>query len=138
MVEDNLDHATLVMRTLEEHHISNRVHHVQDGEQALDYLFRDGPYTDPNLYPEPHLILLDLRLPKVDGMEVLERLKQHKKLRQTPVVILTTSKSEIDVAKAYQFHANSYIVKPLDFSNFEELMDALGFYWLKFNYFPIT
>ena len=82
LVEDNLDHATLVLRTLEEHHISNRVHHVRDGEQALDYLFRDGRYTDSSLYPEPQLILLDLRLPKVDGMEVLERIKQHKRLKK--------------------------------------------------------
>lgn len=134
LVEDNDAHAELVMRGLKEHRVINRITHVSDGEEALDYLLHREEYADPESSPVPHLILLDLRLPKVDGLEVLQTIKQTEELLSIPVVILTTSEAERDVAQAYQYHANSYLVKPVDFTNFTKLMDDLGYYWLAWNH----
>lgn len=136
LVEDNLDHTELVMRSFENHRVANKIHHVCDGQAALAYLFRRGDYTDPRRSPRPHVILLDLRLPKVDGVEVLKQIKDSKDLRRIPVVILSSSETEKDMAGAYENHANSYIVKPVDFEKFAQLMDDLGFYWLAWNRSP--
>jgi CheY-like chemotaxis protein len=133
LVEDNADHAELVLRTFEEHRIPSRLLHVTDGEAALDYLLRRGRYSDPESSPRPHLILLDLRLPRIDGLEVLEEIKESAELRDIPTVVLTTSESESDVVRAYERHANSYLVKPVDFAKFIKLMDDLGLYWLGWN-----
>jgi CheY-like chemotaxis protein len=133
LVEDNVDHAELVLRTFEEHDIPIRIHHVTDGEAALDYLLRRGRFAQPEQSPRPHLILLDLRLPRIDGLEVLQEVKSKEDLREIPTVILTTSEAERDVARAYQHHANSYLVKPVDFTKFTKLMDDLGLYWLGWN-----
>jgi CheY-like chemotaxis protein len=135
-VEDNPDHAELVMRSFEDHRVANQIYHLSDGESALDYLLHRGKYEDPATSPRPHLVLLDLRLPKIDGLEVLREIRSHKELERLPVVILTTSYTEIDVSKAYQHHANSYLVKPLDFEKFTRLMQDLGFYWLSWNHYP--
>ncbi len=135
-VEDNPDHAELVMRSFEDHRVANRIFHLPDGEAALDYLFRRGGFTEPVKSPRPHVILLDLRLPKVDGLEILKIIRDSKDLRTIPVVILTTSHAEMDVSRAYEYHANSYLVKPLDFEKFTKLMDDLGFYWLGWNHYP--
>ena len=136
LVEDNVDHAELVLRTLEEHRIANRVRHFPDGQSALDYLYRRGEFAgDPNT-ERPHLILLDLRLPGVDGIDVLKTIKEDAALKSIPVVVLTTSEAEKDVAKAYYNHANSYLVKPVGFDDFKKLMDDLGFYWLGWNVNP--
>ncbi|MCP3958980.1 MAG: response regulator [bacterium] len=135
-VEDNPDHAELVMRSFEDHRVANQIHHLTDGEAALDYLLRRGPYSDPEKSPRPHVVLLDLRLPKVDGLEVLKIIRSSEGLEKIPVVILTTSHAELDVGKAYEYHANSYLVKPLDFDKFTKLMDDLGFYWLGWNHYP--
>jgi two-component system response regulator len=113
-----------------------RLEHVVDGQEALDYLFHRAEFQDPNLAPRPNLILLDLRLPKVDGLEVLKTIKADADLAGIPVVVLTTSAAEVDMAKAYGNHANSYLVKPVDFPQFLKLMDALGYYWLVWNQFP--
>jgi CheY-like chemotaxis protein len=136
LIEDNIDHAELVIRTLEEHRIGNRVHHFLDGQSALDYLFRRGEYAAPAQAPRPHVILLDLRLPRVDGIEVLKAIKADENLKSIPVIVLTTSEAEKDVAKAYYNHANSYLVKPVGFEEFKRLMDNLGFYWLGWNVNP--
>jgi CheY-like chemotaxis protein len=136
LVEDNLDHAELVIRTLEEHHIANKIRHFTDGQTALDYLMRLNEYTDPAESPRPHVILLDLRLPRVDGLQVLEAIKENEQVKSIPVVILTTSEAEKDVARAYNNHANSYLVKPLGYQEFKKLMDDLGFYWLGWNTHP--
>lgn len=136
LVEDNVDHAELVIRTLEEHRIANRVRHFLDGQSALDYLFHRGEYTDPATNVRPHVILLDLRLPRVDGIDVLKAIKEDEHLKSIPVVVLTTSEAEKDVAKAYYNHANSYLVKPVGFEEFKKLMDDLGFYWLSWNTNP--
>lgn len=135
-VEDNLDHAELVIRSFQDHRVANEIHHLTDGEAALDYLLRRGAYENPEKSPRPHVILLDLRLPKVDGLEVLKAIRAQEDLERIPVVILTTSHAEIDVHKAYEHHANSYLVKPLDFEKFTSLMDDLGFYWLAWNHYP--
>ncbi|MGI9284230.1 MAG: response regulator [Pseudomonadales bacterium] len=136
LVEDNDAHAELVQRSLEQHKVSNVIQHVDDGQKALDYIFREGDYTDDEEYPLPHCILLDLRLPKVDGLEVLRRIKTSENRKKTPVVILTTSAADKDIATAYEYHANSYVVKPMVFSKFEALMDDLGYYWMIWNQNP--
>lgn len=136
LVEDNPDHTELIMRSFQDHRVINRVYHVADGEEALDYLLRRNRYVDPKKSPQPHMILLDLRLPKVDGLEVLKAIKDAEDLRRIPVVILTTSEAERDVALAYDHHANSYLVKPVDFDKFVQLMNDLGFYWLGWNRHP--
>jgi len=136
LVEDNADHAELVIRTLEEHRIANKVRHFLDGQSALDYLFRRGEFSDPVTSVRPHVILLDLRLPRVDGIDVLKAIKENDHLKSIPVVVLTTSEAEKDVAKAYYNHANSYLVKPVGFDEFKRLMDDLGFYWLSWNTSP--
>jgi CheY-like chemotaxis protein len=136
LVEDNLPHAELVMRSLELHQIANRVYHVTDGEAALAYLFRQGMYADPLTSPRPHVVLLDLRLPRLSGLEVLREIRASSDLHTMPVVILTTSTAEQDVTRAYAQHANSYLVKPGDFAQFSQLMHDLGFYWLGWNYSP--
>ena len=136
LVEDNPAHAKLVRRGLERHLVSNRIKHVADGEEALDYLFRRGRYADSSTSPRPHVILLDLRLPKVDGIQVLNTIKSNPETKRIPVVILTTSEAEKDVTAAYDAHANAYLAKPVDFERFSNLMNDLGFFWLSWNTHP--
>ncbi len=136
LVEDNASHAELVIRSLGEHRLTKNIHHVADGEAALDFLFQRGLYEDPDRFPQPQLVLLDLRLPKIDGLEVLREIRESERLQRIPVVILSTSYAEPDVGKAYDYHANSYLVKPLDFEQFTKLMNDLGFYWLGWNHYP--
>jgi CheY-like chemotaxis protein len=137
LVEDNEAHAELVMWGFRNQQVASRIHHVIDGDQALNYLFGRGIYADRELYPRPNLILLDLRLPKIDGLEVLRTIKITPSLLRIPVVILTSSDAETDIAKSYEYHANSYLVKPLDFKAFTNLMKVLGSYWLGWNTKPI-
>ena len=136
LIEDNADHAELIIRTLEEHLISNKVLHFFDGQAALDYLFQRGEYSAPSSSPRPHVILLDLRLPRMDGIDILKAIKRDDLLKCIPVVVLTTSEAEKDVAKAYYNHANSYLVKPVGFEEFKQLMDNLGLYWFNWNTNP--
>lgn len=137
LVEDNPDHAELVIRNLEDFQVANTIIHVEDGEAALDYMHGCGLYTDRIRYPRPNLVLLDLRLPKIDGLNVLKEVKESTDLCSIPVVILTTSEAERDMAKAYQYHANSYVTKPVNFSEFSRLLKDLGFYWLAWNKKPL-
>lgn len=136
LVEDEPAHAEIVRRNFEDFRIANRLEHVSDGEEALDYLYRRGKFSDPSLSPRPGVILLDLRLPKMDGIEVLQAIKADPDLRRIPVVIVTTSAAEADKIKAYDSYVNSYIVKPVDHAQFVALMEALGYYWLAWNAFP--
>ncbi|MFB3133695.1 MAG: response regulator [Rhodothermales bacterium] len=136
LVEDNPAHAELVLRSFEDHRVANRIIHLSDGETALDYLFRRSPFTDPEKSPRPHVIFLDLRLPRMDGLEVLKEIRASDDLHTLPVVILTTSEAEQDVTKAYEQYTNSYVVKPLDFEGFTALMEDLGCYWLGWNFYP--
>lgn len=136
LVEDNPAHAELVIRSFEGHRVANTIIHLTDGEAALEYLFQRGFYSNKQESPRPHVILLDLGLPRVNGLDVLKEIKSSDELRSIPVVILTTSEAERDVARAYEEHANSFVVKPLDFTRFTDLMEELGLYWLEWNYFP--
>jgi CheY-like chemotaxis protein len=138
LIEDNEDHAEIVMRSLRSHRVANNLHVVEDGEAALDYLHKRGAYSDPKKNPRPDVILLDLALPKVDGWEVLKHIKQTDSLLRIPVVVLTSSENEHDIARAYDCHANSYLVKPVDFTKFTDLMRDLGFYWLGWNVNPFV
>jgi CheY-like chemotaxis protein len=133
LVEDDADHAALVMRSFEEYGVPAEIRHVSDGEEALSYLYKRGVYADS---PRPDLILLDLRLPKLDGIEVLREIKHAETLQRIPAVILTTSDAERDLRRAYAEHANSYLVKPVDYAHFSRMMDSLGLYWLSLNRHP--
>ena len=136
LVEDDEAHAEIVRRNFEECRMANHLVRVADGQAALDYLHRQNGFSDPVKSPRPGIILLDLRLPKVDGLEVLKSIKNDSSLSTIPVVILTTSKAEADMVKAYACSANSYLVKPVDFTKFAELMETFGYYWLAWNQYP--
>ncbi len=136
LVEDDPAHAEIVKRNLADFQVPNRLIHVTDGQAALDYLdVRVEQGGNPE-QPRPDLILLDLRLPKVDGLEVLAHLKANPELRDIPAIILSTSSAEADMVKAYAKGASSYLVKPVDFDKFKTLMEAFGFYWLTWNRYP--
>lgn len=133
LVEDNEDHAELIKRILSEQPFPLKLIHLSDGQAVLDYLNRQMPYTDPLSSPRPHLILLDLRLPKIDGLEIVKIIKHSKTLRSIPVVILTTSAAERDISRAYDNYVNSYLVKPVGFEQLRELLEELRSYWLDWN-----
>ena len=136
LVEDNRDDEALTLRALRKNRITNEVIVVRDGAEALEYLFGTGRYEGRDTTAVPDLILLDLKLPKVDGLEVLRRLRADKGTRPLPVVILTSSTEEQDVLKGYGLGANSYIRKPVDFDEFMEAARQLGVYWLLLNQGP--
>ncbi len=121
-----------MLRSLRKYRLANKIKLISDGQQAMEYLFGDGEFTKtlPNI---PKLILLDLKLPKVDGLEILEKIKKDEKLKNIPVVVLTSSNESIDIQKAYDLGANSYIVKPVDYVKFTEAIQQLGMYWLVLN-----
>lgn len=136
LVEDNPSDAALAMRAFEKNKLLNPVIHVEDGQEALDFLFAEGRYSDRDIEDLPALILLDLKLPLVDGLEVLRRVRENTITRRALVVILTTSKEEQDVATGYDLGVNSYIRKPVDFNQFVEAIKQLGVYWLLLNETP--
>ena len=133
LVEDNPDDVALTLRVLKKHNVANEVVVAHDGVEALDYLFGTGAYAGRDLRQQPQLILLDLKLPKVDGLEVLRRIRKDPRTRLQPVVILTSSKEERDRIEGYALGANSYICKPVDFNQFAESIRQLGIYWLLLN-----
>ncbi|ABS56327.1 response regulator receiver protein [Methanoregula boonei 6A8] len=134
LVEDNEAHAELVMRSFRELDIENVIFHVSDGQQALDFLHNKGGFAKTaETNPRPHLVLLDLRLPKVDGLDVLREIKKTPGLQRIPVVILTSSDAENDILRSYDSGANSYVVKPTEFRKFTRVMESLGHYWLGWN-----
>ena len=136
LVEDNDDDVELTLRALRRNRVANRVDVVRDGAEALDYLFATGSYSGRDARDTPNLVLLDLKLPKVGGLEVLERLRADPRTRRLPVVILTSSNVESDLARSYDLGANSYIRKPVDFTQFMEAVNQLGLYWLVLNEAP--
>jgi CheY-like chemotaxis protein len=133
LVEDNPDDAALALRALRKGNVTTQIQHVIDGEQALDFLFCTGAYAGRNPENRPRLILLDLKLPKVDGLEVLQRIKADPTTHTIPVVMLTSSREERDLVESYQLGVNSYVVKPVDFEQFSEAVRQLGLYWLLLN-----
>ncbi len=133
IVEDEEAHAELTRRAIRKAGRASRIDIVSDGEKALDYLFNQGEYSDQERYPLPGLILLDIKLPGIDGIEVLKRIKEHPDLRRIPVIMLTTSKREEDIAASYKHYANSYLTKPVGFKEFEEKVQQLDLYWMELN-----
>ena len=131
-----MDHAELIKRSFADQEISCNIYHVTDGEAALDYLYHRGIFQDPEESPQPRIILLDLRLPKITGLEVLEAVKADKNLKRIPVIILSTSNAAKDVEQAYEKAANGYLIKPGDFIELIEMMDSFCSYWLNWNYYP--
>jgi CheY-like chemotaxis protein len=137
LVEDDPEDLDLTIRALGDAHVGNRIQVARDGEEALDFLFCRGAHGDRDPGCHPKLILLDLKLPKVDGLEVLAEIKRDPRTRTLPIVILTSSKQEKDLARAYQLGANSYIQKPVDFEQFQSTVKQLGYYWLLVNQPPL-
>lgn len=136
LVEDNPDDEALTLRALKKNNITNKMVVARDGVEALDYLFGTGMYAGRDTSVEPELILLDLKLPKIDGFEVLKKLRADERTKLLPVVILTSSKEQQDVVNGYGLGANSYVRKPVDFQNFVEAVAQLGLYWLVLNERP--
>ena len=133
MVEDNPDDEQLTLRALGKHHLANKIHVVRDGQEALDYIFCKGKYADRSITDHPHVILLDIKLPFIDGIEVLRRIKADERTKTIPVVMLTSSHEERDLVETYRLGVNSYIVKPVDFEQFTESARNLGMYWMLMN-----
>ncbi|PJJ84881.1 response regulator [Mucilaginibacter auburnensis] len=138
LVEDNISDAELTIRSLKKVGLANTMLHVKDGAEALDYIFSKGEYVDRNSIKNPKLILLDIKMPKVDGIEVLRQIKNNEATRNIPVVIMTSSKEEQDIITSYSLGANSYIVKPVNFEGFCKAVADLGSYWLINNQPPIS
>lgn len=136
LVEDNPADAELTLHALQKHNLANRIQHGRDGEEALDFLFCRGAFSARPADAKPRLILLDLKLPKIDGLQVLREIKSDPKTKPIPVIVLTSSKEERDLANSYQFGVNSYIQKPVNFAEFQEVVRQLGMYWLLLNAAP--
>jgi CheY-like chemotaxis protein len=133
LVEDNRNDEELTLHELRKYHLTNNIQVVRDGQEALDYVFCAGRYEGRDITEQPHVILLDIKLPFVDGLEVLRRIKQDERTRTIPVVMLTSSREERDLIESYRLGVNSYIVKPVDFDQFKESARTLGMYWLLLN-----
>ena len=133
LVEDNPDHVMLIKTILEENNFLNEIYVVTDGQEALDYMYHRGKYADESKAPRPGLILLDLKLPKVDGFEVLSQLKSDPELKSIPIIILTTSSQDEEIVRGYALGANSYVAKPVKFSEFAEKIKNLHLYWVLVN-----
>jgi two-component system response regulator len=136
LVEDNPDDAELTRIAFEESRIANELVHVSDGQEALDYLFAEGNYAERNVADMPQVILLDLKLPKLDGHEVLQRIRADERSKYVPVVVMTTSREESDLFASYDLGANSFVQKPVDFVSFVDAVRQVGLYWLVLNTTP--
>lgn len=136
LVEDNPNDAELTLRALKKNNLANRVLHAKDGAHALDFLFADGAYAERRIENTPKVILLDLKLPKVDGIEVLRQIKADERTKHIPVVVMTSSREDRDLGECYALGVNSYIVKPVEFENFSKAVTDMGFYWLLLNQTP--
>ncbi|MFD2145388.1 response regulator [Mucilaginibacter antarcticus] len=136
LVEDNKSDAMLTMRVLKKHNLANNLIHLADGAQALDYIFGEGEFEGRNIEDRPRVIFLDLKMPKVSGLEVLKVLKSDERTKQIPIVMMTSSKEEKDIIESHKLGVNSYVVKPVGFENFSKIIAELGFYWLVVNNTP--
>ena len=135
-VEDNPHEAELTIRSLKKHNLANTLKHIDDGAEALDFIFANGAYTDRKLSPNLKLIILDLKLPKIDGLEILRQIKNDPRTQSIPVAILTSSQEEKDIIESYKLGVNSYIVKPVNFESFSRAVADLGLYWKILNLRP--
>ncbi|HEY3897491.1 MAG TPA: response regulator [Chthoniobacter sp.] len=136
LVEDNPEDLKLALRALKKAALTNRIHVARDGEEALEFIFCEGPHASRKIEDVPRVILLDLKLPKVDGLEVLQRVKTDPRTKAIPVVVLTSSREQNDVIRSYNYGVNSYIVKPVNFDSFAKAVEELGLYWLLLNHPP--
>ncbi len=136
LIEDNENDAEITIRALRKSNIANKIKHLSDGEQALNFLFGKGDYEGRDVEIKPKLIMLDLKMPKVDGLEVLEKIKSDPVTKKIPVVVLTSSREHPDIEKCYELGVNSYIVKPVDFDNFSTAITQSGMYWMLINQSP--
>ncbi|MBI3520461.1 MAG: response regulator [Bacteroidetes bacterium] len=136
LIEDNMHDAELAIRALKKNNLANNLIHLKDGAEAIDYIFGEGNFSGRNLEDIPKVILLDLKMPKVNGIEVLARLKSDERTRKIPVVILTSSKEDPDIQTCYDLGANSYVVKPVEFTEFVKVVSDLGLYWMIINQPP--
>ena len=130
LVEDNPNDAEMTIRTLKKANLANKLIHLKDGAEALDFIFARGNFADREIENKPKVILLDIKMPKVDGIEVLRQIKSNNTTKAIPVVIMTSSKEEQDIITSYNLGVNSYVVKPVDFEGFAKAVSELGFYWL--------
>lgn len=138
LVEDNVHDAEMTIRALKKVNLANNLVHVKDGEEALEFIYARGRFSDRQPSDVPKVILLDIKMPKVDGIEVLKQLKAHETSKSIPVVIMTSSKEEQDIISSYQLGVNSYVVKPVDFEGFARAVSQLGMYWLLTNQPPLA
>jgi two-component system, response regulator len=137
LIEDNTHDAEMTMRALKKNNITNKIFHLKDGAEALEFIFGTGKFEGRNILHKPKVILLDLKMPKVDGIEVLMKIKSNELTQSIPVVILTSSKEDPDIQKCYALGVNSYIVKPVDFEGFHKVVSDLGMYWVLLNQPPV-
>lgn len=135
-IEDNPHEAELTIRSLKKHNLANTLKHIDDGAEALDFIFATGVYADREFSPNPKLIILDLKLPKIDGLEILRKIKSDQRTQSIPVAVLTSSKEEKDIIESYKLGVNSYIVKPVNFESFSKAVAELGLYWIILNQGP--
>ena len=133
LVEDSMDDANMAIRELRKHNLANHLLHVKNGEEALEYLFGNGEFEGRNINDIPKVVLLDLKMPKIGGIEVLQKIRADERTKKIPVVVLTSSQEEKDITEAYNLGVNSYIVKPIDFENFSNSIKEIGLYWLVLN-----
>ena len=132
-IEDNQNDIELTLRALNKINVSNKIHTIEDGEEAMEYINCTGQYANRNKLQNPKVILLDLKLPKVSGLEILKRIKSNYRTKFIPVIILTSSREESDLIRSYKYGVNSYVVKPINFKNFNNAIESIGLYWLGLN-----
>jgi two-component system response regulator len=136
LVEDNAADAEMTISALSQNNLANKLLHVKDGQEALDFVFSEGKYAKRLVYENPKVILLDLKMPKINGIEVLQRIRSDNRTKTVPVVVLTSSKEDPDIKKCYELGVNSYVVKPVEFDEFQKAISDLGMYWLIVNQQP--
>ena len=137
LVEDNSSDAEMTIEALKKNNLANKLLHVKDGAAALDFIFAEGEYTDRRIEDTPKVILLDLKMPKINGIEVLQRIRGDERTKTIPVVVLTSSKEDPDIKKCYDLGVNSYVVKPVEFDEFHKAISSLGLYWMIVNQEPL-
>lgn len=136
LIEDDMNDAELTIRALKKNNLANKLVHLEDGQEALDFIFAEGKYADRQIADTPKIILLDLKIPKINGIQVLQRIKSDERTKIIPVIMLTSSREDPDIKECYRLGVNSYVVKPVQFENFHHVVSELGLYWMLINQPP--